>query len=110
MKKVSLPLDNRTLSPHFEKCSAFIIFTIENENIIKSDLEHSHLQPGLFPYWLAQKGVTDIIARGVDEDTVRKFNQFKINVFVGVKSADPQELVEEFLSGTLETNGALVNN
>lgn len=110
MKKVALPLVNKKLSPHFEKCSAFIIFSVDDKNRIKSELEHSHLQPGLFPYWLAQRGVTDVIVRRVAEDTICKFDQFKINVFVGVKSAEPQELIKEFLSGTLETDGALVIN
>lgn len=110
MKKVAIPLVNKQLSPYFEKCSAFLIFSVDDKNLIKSELEHSYLQSGLFPYWLAQRGVTDIIVRRVSEDTIHKFDQFKINVFVGVKIAEPKELIKEFLSGTLETDGALVNN
>lgn len=110
MKKVALPIYNSQLSPDFERCSEFIIFTVENENIINRDTMYTHLQPGLFPYWLAKKGVTDVITKGIDINAVNKFNQFKINVFVGVNLFDPEILIEEFLNGTLETNGALVNN
>ena len=110
MKKVALPIRSNQLSPDFDQSSAFIVFTVENENSIKRDLLYTHLQPGLFPYWLAKKGVTDIIARGIDINAVSKFNQFKVNVFVGVKSLDPELLMDEFLNGTLETNGTLVDN
>jgi len=88
----------------------FIIYTLENQNIIKRDIQYTHLQAGLFPYWLANKGVTDIITKGIDIDAVNKFNQFKINVFVGVNSFDPEILIEEFLDRTLETNAASVSN
>ena len=109
MKKVALPIVNNQMSPHFEQCSAFYIYTIEDENNLKRDLVDTHLQPGLFPYLLAKKGVTDVITRGIDINAVIKFNQFKINVFAGVKSFDPEQLVEEFLNGTLETSESLVD-
>jgi len=109
LKKVALPIYNSQLSPVFEKCSEFIIFTIENKNIKKREVKHTHLQPGLYPYWLANKGVTDIITKEIDINAVKKLNQFKINVFVGVNSFNPEILIEEFLHLTLETNAALVN-
>jgi len=110
IKKVAFPIKNSQLSPVFEKCSGFIIYTLENQNIIKRDIQYTHLQAGLFPYWLANKGVTDIITKGIDINAVNKFNQFKINVFVGVNSFNPEILIEEFLDRTLETNAASVSN
>jgi predicted Fe-Mo cluster-binding NifX family protein len=110
MKKVALPIRNNQISPDFEGCSEFLIFTVENEKSIKKHLVFTHLQPGLFPYWLAKKGVTDLIAKGIDIHAVNKFNQFKINVFVGVKSINPKVLLEEYLSGDLDTNGSFVDD
>lgn len=110
MRKVALPICNNQLSPGFNQSSEFVIFTIENNRNIKKDLLYTHLQPGLFPFWLAKKGVTDVIAMGIDINTVSKFNKFKINVFAGVESCEPELLVEEFLKGTLETSGLLVDN
>lgn len=104
MKKVALPISNHQLSPDFEQSSEFIIYSVKNNSCIKTDLLYTHLQPGLFPYWLAKKGVTDLITRGIDINAVSKLNQFKINVFAGVNSFDPEFLLKEFLDGILETN------
>lgn len=109
VKKVALPISNNQLSPDFEQCSEFVIFTVESGKSIKRNLVYTHLQPGLFPYWLAKKGVTDLITRGIDIHAVNKFNQFKINVFVGVESINPEVLLEEYLSGNLDTNGSFVD-
>lgn len=110
LKKVALPISNNLLSPDFEQSSAFIIFTIDKGKSIKKDLVMTHLQLGLFPYWLAKMGVTDLITKGIDFHMVNKFSQFKINVFVGVASENPEVLLEEYLSGGLETNGSFVDH
>lgn len=110
MKKVVLPIDNNKLSAEFEHCLEFIIFSIEDKCIVKKDRVSYHFKSGLLPYWLASKGVTDIITRGINTDSINQFNQFKINVFVGVDLFDPEKLIEEYLNETLETNSALVVN
>ena len=110
VKKVALPISNNQICSDFEQCSEFVIFTVGNQKKIRKNLVYTHLQPGLFPYWLAKKGVTDLIAKGIDIHAVNKFNQFKINVFVGVESINPEVLLEEYLSGNLDTNGSFVND
>jgi predicted Fe-Mo cluster-binding NifX family protein len=110
MKKVALPISNYQLCPDFNQSSEFIIYSVMNDSCIKRDLLYTHLQSGLFPYWLAKKGVTDLIARGIDINAVSKLNQFKINVFAGVNSFDPELLLQQFLDGTLETNSILAGN
>lgn len=104
MKKIALPLSNNQVSQNFELCSAFFIITVDDENNIKKELVNAHLQPGILPYWLAEKGVTDIITKGIQVQTASQFNTFKINVFAGVEPSDPEQLVEEFLDGSLETH------
>ncbi|MCK4700168.1 MAG: ATPase, partial [Bacteroidales bacterium] len=64
-------------------------------------------QPELILNWLVEKGVTDVITYGIGLKPIEIFNQHKINVFVGVKVETPQVLVQEYLDGTLETNGSL---
>lgn len=110
MKKVALPINNNLLSPKFEESSVFFIFTIENDKSIKKEVLITHQQAGLSPYWLAKKGVTDLITKGIDLHMVNKFNQFKINVFVGVESNNPEVLIEGYLCGDLDTNGAYVDD
>jgi hypothetical protein len=43
------------------------------------------------------------------DEAISKFNRLKINVFVGVKLTTPEEIIEEYLCGTLETNGSFVD-
>ncbi|MBC8486669.1 MAG: ATPase [Bacteroidetes bacterium] len=108
MKKIALPVKENKLSPHFGECSHFKFYYEENGKIIKEDLIPAPpQQPELIPNWFVEKGVTDVIAAGIGLKLIEILNQQKINVFVGVKVEDPRVLVQEYLDGTLETNGNL---
>lgn len=107
MKKIALPVNGSKLCSQFEKCHEFLIITTKNKKAIDKEFVHSHLQPGLFPYWLANRGVTDIIVHDIDYNSINKFHQYKINVFVGVKTSYASSLMKEFMDGTLETNDIL---
>jgi len=111
MKIIALPVKESELSLHFGNCLHFIIYYEENGTIIKEDLIPAPpQQPELIPNWLIKKGVTDVIAAGIGLKPIEILNQHKINVFVGVKVADPKMLVQEYLAGTLETNGNLCDH
>ena len=111
MRIIALPVKENKLSPHFGLCSHFKFYYEENGIIIKEELIPSPTQlPELIPNWLVERGVTDIIAYGIGLKPIEIFNQHKINVFVGVKVAAPEVLVQEYLGGTLETNGNLCDH
>jgi len=61
-------------------------------------------QPGLYPRWIAEHGVTDVIAGGMGQRAIDLFNEQKINVFVGAPMLKAKELVDEFLSDKLVLN------
>jgi len=61
-------------------------------------------EPGLYPKWLADMGVTDVIAGGMGQKAIVLFSQNKINVFVGVPVKSPKELVLDYINGILETS------
>ena len=110
MNKVALPIENGRLCSLFEESSQFRVFTIKERKITDENvLMIPHHQSGLFPFWLFNNGVTDVIVNRIGHEVINKFNRFKINVFVGVKSKNPEVLIEEFLGGTLETNGYIVD-
>lgn len=98
---------NNELGSYFEQCSEFALFTVGNKKKIKKEILNAHLQAGIHPYWLAENGVTDIIAKRINESTVNKLNAFKINVFTGVETSNPDQLVKEFLNGSMETKAIL---
>ena len=111
MRKIAIPVLEHKLSPHFGLCSHFKFYWEENGTIIKDDLFPAPAQlPDLIPNWLIERGVTDVIAAGIGLKPIEILNRHKINVFVGVKMKDLNELVRELLDGTLETNGNLCDH
>jgi predicted Fe-Mo cluster-binding NifX family protein len=111
MQKIAIPILDHKLSPNFVTSPLFKIYLVEDETIVKESLMHlpSHL-PESLPVWLAKKGVTDIITRRIGHRDIDVFNQHKINVFVGVLSDNPDDLVQEYINGTLETHDDQIVN
>ena len=108
MQKIAIPVLDHKISPHFTTSPLFKIYLVEDETIVKESLMHlpSYLSEAL-PIWLAKKGVTDIITRQIGQRDINVFNQHKINVFVGVEPENPNDLVQEYINGTLETHDIL---
>jgi len=103
MKKIiAIPLENGQLCSHFGHCEQFAILETENGKIVAENLitPPPH-EPGLLPGWIAQKGVTDVIAGGIGQRAIVLFNEQKINVFAGAPMKSPRELVTDFLNNNL---------
>lgn len=96
---------NGDLSDHFEEYEYFLIYDFENPLCIKEDIKYPSSQ-GVekLPAWFLSCGVSDIIARGIDYDIIKKLNHNKIHVFVGVKKKNPEDLIRDYLNKILETD------
>jgi predicted Fe-Mo cluster-binding NifX family protein len=101
-KRIAIPLENGILSSHFGHCQQFAIVDAENNTISNETLitPPPH-EPGLLPAWLAEKGVTDVIAGGMGQRAIDLFNQQKINVFVGAQIKSHTELANDLLNNSL---------
>ncbi|MFW5758880.1 MAG: NifB/NifX family molybdenum-iron cluster-binding protein [Bacteroidota bacterium] len=101
-KKIAIPLENGALCAHFGHCQNFAIVSVDQNQIKQIDMvvppEH---QPGLYPRWVAEMGVTDVIAGGMGQKAIQLFHKQKINVFTGAPIKPAKELTEDFLSGNL---------
>ena len=108
MQKIAIPVLEHKLSPHFTTSPLFKIYLVEDQTIVKESLMHlpSQLSESL-PAWLAKNGITDVIAINIETNAIKKLNQHKINVFVGVRLETPKVLVQEHIDGTLETSDNL---
>jgi predicted Fe-Mo cluster-binding NifX family protein len=105
MTKVAIPVSNGRLDPHFGHCKQFAIYQIEEGKIVDQQvLDAPPHEPGLLPKWLADRGATEILAGGMGQRAIAIFNQFKINVFVGVSSKASDDLIQDYLKGVLITN------
>jgi len=111
MKKIALPVTGNMLCPHFGLCQHFKIFNVVNQMVLSEELIKAPVhKPGLLPGWLANKCITDVIVSGIGHNAIEIFNQNKINVFVGVEVKHPKDLLDDFMKGTLETNGNLCDH
>lgn len=101
-KRIAIPLENGILSSHFGHCQQFAIIEAEDHSVINESLvtPPPH-EPGLLPAWLAEKGVTDVIAGGMGQRAINLFNQNKINVFVGAEQKTYTDLANDLVNDRL---------
>ncbi len=102
-KRIAIPLEGGILCSHFGHCEQFAIVDAEGNTITEETLitPPPH-EPGLLPGWLAEKGVTDVIAGGMGQRAIDIFNIHKINVFVGAPVKSPDELATDLLNDKLQ--------
>lgn len=104
--KIAIPLANGKLSMHFGHCAQFALVDVDaTGNVIlkREDIDAPPHQPGLLPPWLAERGVNMIIAGGMGQRAQDLFNAQGITVLVGAIAGSPEDLVDCFLKGTLQT-------
>ncbi len=101
-KRIAIPLENGILCSHFGHCQQFAIIDTNDKSITEVSLvtPPPH-EPGLLPAWLAEKGVTDVIAGGMGQRAIELFNNQKINVFVGAQIKSHSDLVDDLLNNSL---------
>ncbi len=103
MKKIAIPVENDILCSHFGHCAQFsIIETNKNEVVKQNFITPPPHEPGLLPKWLAEQGVTTIIAGGIGQKAINLFNQQNIEVHFGAKPKKSLELVNDLLKSELE--------
>ncbi len=102
-KRIAIPLEGGILCSHFGHCEQFAIVDAENMSITGETLvtPPPH-EPGLLPAWLAEKGVTDVIAGGMGQRAISIFNHHSINVFVGAPVKSPDELAQDLINDRLQ--------
>ena len=102
--KYAIPVSSGVMSPHFGHCEQFALFDVEEQEkeIINQEMvtapEHA---PGLLPRWLAEKGVSVVIAGGMGPRALDIFQQNGISVVLGAVESNPETAVLNHLSGTL---------
>jgi predicted Fe-Mo cluster-binding NifX family protein len=110
MKKIALPMRGYDLCDHFEEFEYFLFVDFEDPLCIREYMRFPTIAEveNLFE-WLMENGVTDIIAREIDINIIKKLNHKKIHVFVGVKKKNPEDLIRDFLNKILETDEQMLH-
>ena len=104
--RFAVPVTEGKVAAHFGHCSHFALFDVDEatKEIVKREVIPSpgH-QPGFLPAWLAEEGVSVVIASGMGSRALALFNENRIEVVVGVLGDDPEKVVLDYIKGELAT-------
>lgn len=103
--KIAIPIAQGKLTPHFGHSDQFALVEVEGDQIkkITSATPPPH-EPGALPKWLNEQGAQVIIAGGMGRRAQGHFENHGIQVVIGAPSLAAEELVRQYLDGTLETD------
>jgi len=103
--KYAVPVSGNMVATHFGHCEQFALIdvdevtrTVERKEIVPSP---GH-EPGLLPVWLAEQGISVIIASGMGSRAQELFRQNRIKVIINVVEANPEKAVLDYIGGRLE--------
>jgi len=106
--KIALPIAGDQLCMHFGHCERFEFFEVNPETkeiLNKETFTPPPHEPGLYPRLLGEKGANIIIAGGMGPRAQELFNQNGVKVVVGASpaSGSPEDIVRQYLTGSLQT-------
>jgi ATP-binding protein involved in chromosome partitioning len=103
--KVAIPVAAGRLAAHFGHCEQFAVLDVDDESkTIKGQelMTPPPHEPGVLPAWLAGLNVNVVIAGGMGQRAQQLFNGNGIEVLCGAPTAEPQQLVQQYLAGQLD--------
>ncbi|MBK1700605.1 NifB/NifX family molybdenum-iron cluster-binding protein [Thiococcus pfennigii] len=106
--RIAIPVQDDVLAAHFGHCPEFALTDVDPQSRAVTGERRVAApphEPGLLPRWLAEQGATHIIAGGMGQRALDLFASHEIAVVIGAPQAAPQELVRQFLDGSLSTSG-----
>ncbi|MFP4041909.1 MAG: NifB/NifX family molybdenum-iron cluster-binding protein [Bacteroidales bacterium] len=111
MKKIAVPVVDGTLCNHFGHCQEFHLFLVKDGKIDKKEkITPPPHAPGVIPNWLGEQKVTDVIVGGIGQRAIDIFNSQGVNVYAGAPNKPSEEIVENFIKGTLTLNENLCDH
>lgn len=108
-KRVAIPVTNEKLSEFFGECNHYEIFEIDGKIVGRQQARvPSGTGMSELPGWLEEKGITDVVTFRVNPKIINLFASIKVNLFVGVPIDSPQNLMEDYLQGKLESDEKII--
>jgi len=104
--KIALPVAGKKVCMHFGHCEEFVFIDVDEKSgdiLKKESIESPPHQPGLLPQWVAENGAHIILAGGMGMRAQNLFKSHGIKVIVGCPGDDPEEVVKNYVKGTLVT-------
>ncbi len=111
--KIAIPIADGKLAMHFGHCERFALLDVDEAQkkiVARNDVEAPPHQPGLLPPWLAERGVTTVLAGGMGQRALGLFAEQGIQVVIGAPAEAPETIVADYLGGTLVTGANLCDH
>lgn len=102
--KIAIPVADGKLCMHFGHCEQFALLDADEKTkkvTGKQMLTPPPHEPGVLPRWLHEQGANVIIAGGMGQRAQTLFGENGIKVVVGAPGDEPEQLVCQYLAGTL---------
>ncbi len=107
----AVPTIDEKLCAHFGHCEKFAIVETMDQKVKSVDYVNPPVhQPGTYPRFLAEQGVSVIISGGMGIKAQDLFRDNNIEVFLGIDAENPQKLVEHYLNNQLESGQNLCDH
>ena len=104
--RYAVPVSDGMVATHFGHCEHFALIDVDEARkaiVKKETIASPGHQPGLLPVWLAERGVSVIIAGGMGSRAQNLFKDNRIRVIINVLESDPEKVVLDYIGGKLET-------
>jgi len=102
-----MSIESGKVCAHFGRAPEFLFVTIEDNKVIKKEvLPNPGHAVGTIPQFVNEQGANYMIAGGMGPRAVQFFNQYGIEVIVGIVD-NVDAVIEKILNGTLEGGESL---
>lgn len=103
--KIAVPSNGTIICGHFGHCENFNLYEVRDGRIAsEQSVPNPGHKPGFLPNFLADMGVTTILAGGMGGGAVQIFQERNVEVVVGA-SGDARTAAEQYLKGELQSSG-----
>ncbi len=104
--RIAIPIAEGKLCMHFGHCEQFALVDVDEKT--KTTKEKQMLtppphEPGVLPKWLHEQGANVIIAGGMGSRAQNLFAENGIKVVIGAPGVTPEQLVDAYMEGTLQS-------
>jgi predicted Fe-Mo cluster-binding NifX family protein len=101
--RTAISTDGDQVAAHFGRCQAYTIIEIADGSVrSRQVLANPGHEPGFLPGYLAERGVTCIVAGGMGPRAQTLFGQHGIETIVGV-TGGIEETIQALLRGELQS-------
>jgi predicted Fe-Mo cluster-binding NifX family protein len=104
--RLAIPVTEGKVAAHFGHCSHFALFDVDEATkaiVERGIISSPRHQPGFLPAWLAEEGISVVIASGMGSRAQALFSENRIEVVIGALDEDPEKAVLDYIKGELAT-------